>query len=348
MGIEKTTQQGYLQFTFAPYIRLRDDLRVGNILLWPFYLKKDNYIPDPLVRRQMEKFLERFVGSSEPRRPLKNVTIVSYKSPSNLKPLTRKQSREVRDAITTLCFCTLIRNASHIAFSSDDFQIIQQNFLPTKDKITPSSGSLIRRTTAGLKIAGVLFITPFHICQGWDICYDQEILRGIEKLQRDRANREFHRQIITSLEWIGYAYTNVDNFNYASRIVMTATAFEILLGGFANRVKFMKKIKRLTCDSSDNCERNRSEREICYHGKKQKKSFSLKECWAYDFYDLRSRIVHGKEVRSKDFKNRRRKKYFFLGIRFFEQCLKRLLSEKNCYSYDDGNKILWARIYDDI
>jgi hypothetical protein len=338
------TKLKHLQFTFLPYISIKDNLKIGEVLLWPFYKKKDEYIKNPLIRSQIERFLKQYVDNSGSHNPLQNITIVSYKSPDNFKTLTKNQVRKVRDAVTILCFSTIIKNTNWCAFSSDDFQLVHQNFIPGDDGIAPTSGSFIRRTIGGLKIEEVLFITPFYISQGWDINYDEKILRALEKLQQDKKSKEFYRRIITSLEWVSYAYTNVDNFNYASRIVMMATAFEILLNGFRDRFDFMKKIKQLTWNSLDDTKKMRSTRVI----KKQKMNFSFKEWWAYEFYDLRSKIVHGKEIKNKDFKNRKGEEYFLLSIKFFVECLKKLLSKHNYYTYDFGDQILWGGIYEEI
>jgi len=87
---------------------------------------------------------------------------------------------------------------------------------------------------------------------------------------------------------------------------------------------------------------------IYYKGKRQRMRFSFKEWWAYEFYDLRSKIVHGKEIKNKDFKNRKGKEYFLLSIKFFVECLKKLLSRQNYYTYDLGDAMSWAMIDDEI
>lgn len=351
METKKKTQPRYLQFSFLPYISLKDDLKIGNILLWPFYKKKDNYITGQLIKAQMQRFLKQYVeyvNNSRRQEPLENITMVSYKSPNNFNPLITRQLREVRDMVTMLCFSTIIRKKSWCAFSSDDFQLIHQNFLPGNQGIAPSAGSFIRRTAGGLKIEEVLFITPFYISRGWDIDFDKKILRALEKLWQEKRNQEFYRRIITSLEWVAYAYTNVDNFNYASRIVMMATSFEILLNGFRNRWEFMKKIKKYTCNLDDKDSKNRETRTIETNKGPKEKECSFKEWWAYEFYDLRSRIVHGHEIKDTDIRNRKGKEYFLLSIKFFEECLKKVLQAHKCYLYDFLEQMVWSRIRDEI
>lgn len=344
-----------LQVGFLPYVSLKDDLKIGNVLLWSFYQKKDKYISDEVIKSQIERFLKQYVENSKGREFVKNVTIISYKTTNNFNPLTPKQLRDVKDAATMLFFSTIIRNTNSWAFSSDNFQPICQNFVPGDDLITPTSGSYRTRSVAGLKIEDALFITPFYISHGSDICYDEKFLRALEKLQQDRNNQKLYRRIMTSLEWVAYADTNVNNFNRASRIVMMATAFEILLNGFKDRFDFMKKIKKRTCNDLDDLtshpfyryRRMRSTRKIHYNWRKQSKNFSFKEWWAYEFYVLRNRIVHGERIKSKDFVNRKGEDYFLLSIQFFEECLKKLLAEKKYYSYDVVADI-WTEIYDKI
>jgi hypothetical protein len=347
MKTTKKTKLKQLQFTFLPHISIKDDLKIGEVILWSFYKKKDEYIKNQLIKSQIEQYLKRYVDNLGKHDPLKNITIVSYKFTNNFKPLTKIQARKIRDIVTILCFSTIIKNNNWLAFSSDDFQLVRQNFIPGDDGITPSSGSFITRKVGGLKIEEVLFITPFYVSQGWDINYDEKILKGLEKLYKDKKSKEFYKRVINSLEWVLYAYTNVDNFNYLSRIVMMATAFEILLNGFRDRFEFMKKIKQLTCNSYDT-KKMKSTREIYYKNKRQRKSFSFKEWWAYEFYDLRSKIVHGEQIRSNYLKNRKGKEYFLLSVKFFLECLKKLLSQHNYYDYDYEDRILWAGIYQEI
>lgn len=333
----------YLQFSFLPYISLENELKIGDILFWSFYKKKDEYIKEGSIRNQIQRFLKQYVTPYQPKESLREITIVSYKSPDNFRSLTIEQAQEMGNAVTILCFCTLIKNADWRAFSSDDFQLMSQNFIPGSDEIAPFSGSWIQRKIGGLKIDEVLFTTPFYISIGWNINFYEKLLRALEKLQQNKKNNaDFYRRVITALEWVAHSYTNVDNFNFFSRIIMMSTAFEILLGGFRDRFEFMEKIKKLTCKNSE----PKEVREIFYKGKKVSKNTSLKEWWAYEFYELRSRIVHGKELKSDNTINKKGKNHFKIAILFFEECLKKILSEKGYYDYDFGDKIIWAGIYD--
>lgn len=313
--------------------------------MWPFYKKKDTYIKQETMRIQIQRLLAQHVENSRERKPLSNIVILSYRSPHYLRPLAEEQLIKMRNAVTSLCFCTLIRNKSFYAFSSDDFQLIRQNFILGDDEIAPSSGSIITRTYGGPKIDEILFIRPLRMSSGQTIVFDERILRLLEELQQDQQNQHLSRQIMSALEWVGYAYANADNFNYFSRIVMMATAFEILLGGFRNRWEFIKKIGKYTCNPGDNNSKDREKRKIRIGKGLEAREYSFKEWWAYEFYDLRSRIVHGYEIGDRDIRNRKGNEYFFLSLEFFEECLKRILERHNYYSYGLKDQIIWAGIH---
>lgn len=336
------------QFSFLPYVALQNEVKIGNAIFWSFHKKKDEHIKNAVVKQQLENFLQQYVMYTRDRTPLKDITIVSFKSPSNLKPLTKNEIAQLKNAVTCLCFSTLTRNKGWSAFSSDDFQLIHQNFILGSDDIALSSGSIIRRGHGGLKTDEVLFILPPHIAHGFPIDYNKDILEALAKLQADKTKENVFRRIINSLEWVSYSYTNVDNFNYSSRIVMLSTAFEILLDGFSDRTVFINKTKPLVCNSLDNSRRMRARKEVWWKGKKQTIDLSLKEWFVFELYDLRSRIVHGNRILAKDLLNKYGKPYFLLGIKFFEECLKRVLEKEGCFPYGFGDKVQWCSIYDEI
>lgn len=333
-------KKSYKRFSFLPYVALKEDIKIGNVLFWP--KTKIDSIKNKKIKGKIESFLNQYVNNLEYKEPLQNITMISYKTHGNFNVSTKK----IKDAVLILFFATIIKNNKYFALSSDNFQIIHQNFTLKETGIAPVSGSLIRIKHGGLEIKEVLFIKPLHVNIGF-LNYDEKILHALEKLQRDKTKKEFFQRIITALEWIGYAYTNIDNFNYSSRIVMLMTAYEFLFNKIDGKFEFVEKIK-ITCNDLDKLGRNRSKRKIYVKGKKEKKDFSFKEWWAYEFYNLRNKIVHGKVIKNKDLKNRKNKDYLSLGIKFFEECLKRELQFIGYYLYNFNDKILWEDIREQI
>ena len=107
----------------------------------------------------------------------------------------------------------------------------------------------------------------------------------------------------------------------------------------------MKKIRRYTCNAGDKDPKNRQKRTIPTRKGPETREYSFKEWWAYEFYDLRSRIVHGNKIGKRDIRNRKGNEYFLLSIEFFEECLRKFLERHNYYSYDLKDQIMWAGIH---
>jgi len=334
----------YLQLCYLPYISINEEIRYGNILFWSFKKNKDKYLDDNIVKEHLSKLFERHFKKFE-EEPLENITIVSYKSPNNFKPLNSKQLDCIYDAVTVLGFTTIIRNKKFLAFSSDNFNLKIQNFVPGNYGIAISYGSFIRETDGGYDLDRIKFYTPFHIILNSFIDYDEQLFSSIKKLRVIKNEKELYRKIIISLNWVSYAYTNVENFNPFSRIIMMSTAFEVLLDGFKDRWEFIEKISYYTNEKEDSNKKNRAIRNIYYKREGLiPKEYSFKEWWAYEFYCLRNNIVHGEEIKYSDLVNKKNENYFSLSLMFFTESLKRILNSKGCYKYDIPDEIIWAGI----
>ncbi len=341
------SKQEHLQICFLPYISIKEEIKYGNTLFWSFKKNEDKYIENNVIKDHLNKLFSRYFKKFE-EEPLEKITIVSYKSPDNFKPLNSKQLDYINDAVIVLGFTTIIRNRKFLAIPSDNFNLKIQNFIPGNFGIAISYGSLIRETDAGYDLESIKFYTPFHIILSGFVDFDKQIFNAIRKLKRIKNEKELYRKIVTALKWFSYSYTNVENFSPFSRIVMMSMAFEILLDGFKNRWEFVKKIAKYTYVNDDNNSINRETRNIYKNQVLVSKDYSFKEWWAYEFYCLRNNIVHGGEVKYSELNNRKNEDYFLLSIMFFTECLKKILYSKGCYNYSITDEIFWAGINEKI
>jgi len=339
--------QKYYNFAFIPYIEIKSDIKFSNVIFWSFE-KEDSYISDERIKIHIKNILNRYVDYTN-KKPLKKITMVSYESPDNFIVFNEQQIKEIKEATFVLSFCSIIRNVDFRAFPSDNFQIVFQNFVPGDTSISISSGSYIHNTIGGPKLDEVLFITPYYITQGWGyVDYDERLFESILALKNDLDNEELFARIIRALEWVYHAYSNVSMINFLSRIIMMSTAFELLFNGIGGRKDFTKKIKKHSCNVLDDRDEYRETRIMKINGKEEEVELSLKEWWAYDFYILRNNIVHGNTEEEIQIKNEKGFDYFLLSINFFEESLKRILSEYGYYEYTEVDEISWASIYDKV
>jgi len=139
--------------------------------------------------------------------------------------------------------------------------------------------------------------------------YDSKLLELFNHLISLPRNEEIER-ILRSLMWFRYSHTESDEVDPFSCILMKMTAFEILLDlpDRDARLTFMESIDNNYVEIFKNelsffefVKENREiQRRQVGTTVNENKNQSKLAWWAYDFYKLRSRIVHGDHLESKD------------------------------------------------
>lgn len=59
--------------------------------------------------------------------------------------------------------------------------------------------------------------------------------------------------------------------------------------------------------------------------------------WARDFYDLRSKIVHGSNIAKQDFGNHNKVEHLKIAVKIMNFCLYRLLEERGYLIYKESS-----------
>jgi len=107
-------------------------------------------------------------------------------------------------------------------------------------------------------------------------------------------------RIFRALDWLRFAFTNVDEHPYEARLVSMATAFEILLDipDEQKAEHFSKLLNALLPPNSLPVTSRLVDR-----GKKGKKKVEDNQVgwWCRHLYELRSKIVHGDKVQRTDY-----------------------------------------------
>ena len=132
------------------------------------------------------------------------------------------------------------------------------------------------------------------------------------------------QRLFRSLEWFRLAHTEANNVSEASRLVMMCTAFEILLDFPEDKksVYFAEQVdKRLKKDSS--VTEPRKHRNTPY-------TRIRAAWWAYDFYQLRNKIVHGGEFKPEDGEYKDWINYSIVADLVFWELIVKELTDNNC------------------
>lgn len=146
--------------------------------------------------------------------------------------------------------------------------------------------------SGGWKIDDISFSEPW--ARGGISCNPEDkILKGFEKCFSQEIEQNIRERIFRSLEWFRMAHIEDNGVSIVSKLVMMATGFETLLKFPRNgkRNYFVEYIEdKVATDEFIKGDRTDWEG----------KNYSLAGWWAWDFYELRNRIVHGDIISSND------------------------------------------------
>jgi hypothetical protein len=174
-------------------------------------------------------------------------------------------------------------NAEYFDFFGQKFKIPDDNLVVIGTRST-ASFEIIDKVHISMPL-GVNFLS---------INPNEELLGAFNLLFNDNSNLELRERIFRSLEWFKFAHTEGNNVSDASRLVMMSTAFEILLD-FPEQQKSIYFADQI----ENKLKKDKSIFETRTHKSKQY-TYTKSAWWAYDFYQLRNKIVHGGQFTPKD------------------------------------------------
>jgi hypothetical protein len=337
------------QISFLPWVAFDKAIEIGPIILWPFFLEVEHRIKDRKIIEYLKKYFKSYVDYKEV--PVEKITICTH-GKDYFRYLNEFELKELRNAIDILTFLSIaprvtqavcMDNSSFGPPSADIFELITQNFLLTNNYISIEVGSI---THTGYKIGEINFPKPF--ATGGIIGNPgEQFINAINKCLSSNHLTELKERLLRTLEWFRMAHIEGGQVSIHSKIVMLSTAFEIFqTSPKGTRWYFIKYIEHQI--ASKNIFRG-----IRTNGKGEKRDLSLAGCWAFDFYGLRNKIVHGEEINNNDLRYRDWITHLIVADLMLYQCIKKALYINDCFdkSFDefiDGiKKIFNDKILDD-
>jgi len=165
---------------------------------------------------------------------------------------------------------------------------------------------------------------PWGVSGPWGATPNTELLGSFDKVFDESFPSEKREKLFRSLEWFRFAHTEANNVSDASRLVMISTAFEILLDFpeqqksvyFANQIE--NKLKK---DKSVSEKRTHKNNQYTH---------TKAAWWAYDFYQLRNKIVHGGQFKPEDGGYKDWINYNIIADLVFWELIAKELVENNC------------------
>ncbi len=314
------------QLCYFPYLKLDEYKRIR---FFGLSLARLNDIDD-LSEFKKDYILKLISVNQRQGSPLENILLVSISKKIIFENLNPSKNKLIEDFRKVLFLISVARSnisignlAGYSMATSDNFNIIRQNFNFDENWFSYSSGSLIRKSDGGYEIGEFNFEIPPYVIIN-PIKLDIDLLNSL-KMIKGKDNK-FYKLIILSTDAMMQSFYNSDDKSLESRILEQARAFEILFqipNDKKQRIYFKEKICQL-CTLKD-------ERKIRYKyetiSKKKWEVGTRHKMWADRFYTLRNHIIHGETVADKEFLFYSQS-HHVLALWFFIISLKQLINEK--------------------
>lgn len=221
--------KSYYQVNFLPWAGITNEMQIGPIELWHFS-KAEEKIKKQVILDYLKNYFRSYVDYLG--NPVNSIVICSYEG-INFKPLSRSQFVDLKNAVNALIFCIVApavynavraNNYSMGPASADGYELIFQNFNARTNMIAVQAGS----SRHIWEIGQVKFSQPWAL-GGIQRSPDNELLLGFDKLFCSTIRMDIKERIFRSLEWFRLAHIENDVISPLSKVIMMATAFEIIL-----------------------------------------------------------------------------------------------------------------------
>lgn len=326
-----STRETQYQISFLPWADLKDEFQIGPIIFWPFS-RADNKIQDTSIREYMKRYFKSYVDCRG--KPVEKIVVCSYQN-IEFRSLSDEEYNKLRNAVDILVFCTIApqtknaicaNNYSMGPPSTEVFQLITQNFQLGNDHIAVKAGSLLN---GGWKIGEITFPEPWSL-GGPFRTPDKELIQGFSEMFDTAFSDDVRERVFRSLQWFRMSHVESDEVSMLSKVVMMATAFEILLHvpNIANKKKWIAEEIERQISNSDFIKEKRKDPKGKNH------TYSKIAWWSWDFYEMRNSIVHGDHVEIERLRYNAPDKdwitHLIVADLVFWECVKRELFEQKC------------------
>lgn len=287
----------YKQVSLLPWLEL-GNIQIGDAIFWKY---DPSIVSGTDIKDYLNKYVKCYVDKHQ--KPVKIITIASYKDKNYFEQLSAEEYQYLNFARNILCFL-FIAEQSRIALASnnysmgppsaDVFDMVSQNFVPGTEDIAVKSGSM---TSGGWTLDEVHFQEPWSTGGSFKNI-NGHVLSAINKLLKSKKHENLKNRLLRSTEWFRLAHLENGAISPFFRVVMMATAFEIIFdipntrnkaGYFADQIDGSIAQKGFT-----------KETRAYGKGGEKSKTRSSAAWWGWDFYKLRNAVVHGDDIPMKD------------------------------------------------
>jgi hypothetical protein len=338
-----------LLFAFLPYFPKQNfDETISRVHLFNLSLFGEQYISDADLRKRIDKYSSLYVDANNNRSTTFTIAVIDDNYRFEL--LTEKQQLDLSRYAVALLFCNVVNNTQNRVCVSEQFTLsfqpftVIQNGSSEADYIWYETGSYYRVLNS-YPLDSARFVTPGFI-PPYNLFYlaDDKLMLGLANMIDNSQGED--DKYFRVLDWVRYSHLNSEGFSPESRIVMLATAFEIFFelprddktNKFVQSLESLLQVdKMLVEDDAGKLVQTGlpliTKPYTGHAGKTKSASHTIYGWWAREFYDLRSKIVHGDEITNTDIRNHKGEQHFLVALKVLRFCFYKLLENKGYLTY---------------
>lgn len=300
--------------SFIPYFPdARINRSVGEFRIWNWWNYRDKMVNDSATRAFLDGYFGLFTNARGHRE--RRIAVIS---PLNGDPFPTVTDFEIQSRIANALLASYLFNLpatnSWLPFcSSDNFTGLYQRFNPSGTDVAFTFGSYFKMTVAGSR-EHLRFATPQFVPDMDGVTPIDEMLVPLGTFVS--ATTVDATRLFRSIEWLRTAFLNYEGFQPSFRAVTMCTAFETLLD-----LPDIEKKRRFSEAVNNLLPPNQMPKIARTVGNKTVTDNAV-GWWCGDFYELRSRIIHGEMVTESDFLyGTTRTDLLRLALYLFEECI---------------------------
>ncbi len=338
-------------FICLPYLTLSDvrEIDFGFAKIWNFDTSNQKYITDEQLKAKIDLVLANYKTHEGYR--VRGVGLIQV-GKNDFREFNKTDQVKANDARLILFISFLSRsntikrnvNSSHWMASSDNFEKIHFSIVLDSDYMTEWGGFAVPMGHGGIDIKENKTIRPRYVPTPLFREVDQDLFDALIRLRKQKP--KYFRRIISAIELFYESYYNSSQISHNARILLQASAFEVLLGILPGkgRRKVKNFIKNNLNNKTDKKYRYSSERDGAI---KEFEVGTKKEIWADRFFTLRNHIAHGLMPKPKEYIFGTWQRHFDIALYFFIACLNIQINE-GFGKIILGGDIHWKSWVDDL
>lgn len=319
----------WFEVAFLPWLGLQRTITVGPVTFSPFELGS---VVKPSTRDYLSRYFPRYVEVDG--EPVRVIVVARHTGVTGFRYHTQPERLDLMRAASALSFSGIaealtVRIVHHNEVpvpSADAFQLLFQRFMADSKFVEVVAG----RTRYHCPVDEVMFTRPWAASSVF-VGVDQSLLEAFGTLLARPGTFEpdFVERVWRSLEWFRLTHLDGADQTNEAKAIAAATAFESLFGlqERDKQAEFAKRVETSVCDSEMG-------RDVRVTRKGKKLELSLAGCWAWDFYELRCRLVHGDAVPAHAFNSISGIPHLVVADLVLRECLLRELFQRNCFGVD--------------